>query len=48
MGCNIINLDEYSDIGTQWFALYVHNDDVTCFDSFDRSRTYSKRDKNIY
>ena len=47
MGCNIINLDEYSDIGTHWVALYVHND-VTCLDSFDRSRTYSKRDKNIY
>ena len=30
----IINLDEYSDIGTHWVALYVHNDDVTYFDSF--------------
>ena len=29
----IINLDEYSDIGTQWVALYVHNN-VTYFDSF--------------
>ena len=24
----ITNLDEYSDIGTHWVALYVHNDDV--------------------
>ena len=30
----IVNLDEYSDIGTHWVALYVHNDDVTYFDSF--------------
>ena len=27
-----INLDEYSDIGTHWVALYVNN--VTYFDSF--------------
>ena len=30
----IINLDEYSDIGTHWVALYPNNDDVTYFDSF--------------
>ena len=29
----IINLDEYSDIGTHWVALYVQNNDVTYFDS---------------
>ena len=28
-----INLDEYSDIGTHWVALYVNNN-VTYFDSF--------------
>ena len=22
----MINLDEYSDMGTHWVALYVHND----------------------
>ena len=33
-GAYIINLDEYSDIGTHWVALYVHNDDVAYFDSF--------------
>ena len=33
-GAYIINLDEYSDIGTHWVTLYVHNDDVTYFDSF--------------
>ena len=30
----IINVDEYSDIGTHWVALYVINNDVTYFDSF--------------
>ena len=30
----IIILDEYSIIGTHWASLYVHNDDVTYFDSF--------------
>ena len=30
----IIYLDEYSDIGTHWVALYFHNNNVTYFDSF--------------
>ena len=33
-GTYIINLDEYSDIGTHWVALWVDNNDVTYFDSF--------------
>ena len=33
-GTCVINLDEYSDIGTQWVALYVQNNDITYFDSF--------------
>ena len=33
-GAYIINLDEYSDIGTHWVALYVNNNDLTYFDSF--------------
>ena len=33
-GAYVINLDEYSDIGTQWIALYVNNKTVTYFDSF--------------
>ena len=33
-GAYIINLDEYSDIGTHWIALYVQNNDVTYFSSF--------------
>ena len=28
------NLDEYSDVGTHWIALYVLNYNVTYFDSF--------------
>ena len=30
----IINLDEYSDIGSHWISLYVLNNNVTYFDSF--------------
>ena len=41
-GSYVTNLDEYSDIGTHWVALYVggaspkdvQNNDVTYFDSF--------------
>ena len=30
----MINLDEYSNIGTHWVALYINNKTVTYFDSF--------------
>ena len=33
-GAYVINLDEYSDIGTHWIALYLNNKTVTYFDSF--------------
>ena len=33
-GTYLINLDEYSDIGTHWIALYVNNKTVTYFNSF--------------
>ena len=33
-GAYVINLDEYSHIGTHWLALYVRNNDITYFDSF--------------
>ena len=33
-GAYVINIDEYSNIGTHWVALYVYNNDVTYFDSF--------------
>ena len=33
-GAYVINLDEDSDIGTHWIALYVQNNDATYFDSF--------------
>ena len=33
-GAYVINLDEYSNIGTHWIALYVKNNDITYFDSF--------------
>ena len=33
-GAYILNLDQYSDIGTHWIALYVLNNDVAYFDRF--------------
>ena len=33
-GTYVINLDEYSDVGTHWIALYVNTKTVTYFDSF--------------
>ena len=33
-GAYVISLDEYSDIGIHWIALYVLKNDVTYFDSF--------------
>ena len=33
-GTYIINLEEYSDIGTHWVAFQMINDDVTYFGSF--------------
>ena len=33
-GSYVINLDEYSDIGTHQVALYVQRNNVTYFDSF--------------
>ena len=32
-GAYIINLDEYSDIGTHWVAFYVQNHNIIYFDS---------------
>ena len=33
-GAYVINLDEYSDIGTHWIALYVNAKTIIPFDSF--------------
>ena len=33
-GAYVVNLDEYSDNGTHWIALYVNNKTATYFDSF--------------
>ena len=33
VGAFVINLDEYSDIGTHWIALYVVNNNVNYFDN---------------
>ena len=33
-GAYVVKLDDYSDIGTHWVALYIININVTYFDSF--------------
>ena len=33
-GAYVINLDESSDVGTHWIALFMLNNDVTYFDIF--------------
>ena len=33
-GAYVINVDEFSDIGTHWIALYVNNKTATYFDTF--------------
>ena len=38
----VINLDEYSDIGNHWIALYSLNNNVTCFESFGVEHSKSK------
>ena len=35
-GAYVINLNEYSDIGTHWIALYSLNNNVTCFRHFPK------------
>ena len=51
-GTYVINLDEYSDIGTHWEAVYVNNKTVTYFDSFGIEHIYKEirvfmKDKDI-
>ena len=33
-GTDVVNLDEYCNIGTHWIALCLLNNDVTCFNIF--------------
>ena len=46
-GGYVINLDEYSDIGTHWIALYVNTKSVTYFDSFGVEHIPKKTKKFI-
>ena len=43
----IINLDEYESIGTHWVALFVNDNDVTYFDSFEVEHISKKISKFI-
>ena len=46
-GAYVVNLDEYSDIGTHWIALYVNTKTVTYFDSFGVEHTLKEIKKFI-
>ena len=43
----VINLDEYSDTGTHWIALYALNNNVTYFDSFGVERIPKKLSRDL-
>ena len=44
----VINLDEYSDIGTHWVSLYMDSNGVTHFDSFGVEHIPKEIKKFIY
>ena len=46
-GAYVINLDEYAEVGTNWMALYVKNNEVIYFDSFDVERVPQESKKFI-
>ena len=51
-GAYVINLDEYSDIGTHPIALYVNDNNITYFDSFGVEHIFKEikafiKNKNI-
>ena len=33
-GANVINLDEYADVGAHWIALFCNRSEIVYFDSF--------------
>ena len=34
-GAYVINPDEHANVGTHWIALYIENNEISYFDSFD-------------
>ena len=38
----VVHLDEYQSVGTHWIALYVNNDNVKFFDSFEVECIFKK------
>ena len=46
-GAYVINLDEYSDIGTHWIVLYVNNKTMTYFDSFGVEHIPKEKSKSL-
>ena len=46
-GAYVINLDEYSDIGTHWVSFYENNKTVTYFDNFEVKHILKEIKKSI-
>ena len=47
-GAYVINLDEYSDIGSHWIVLYALNNNVTYFDSIGVEHIPKEVKKNYW
>ena len=48
-GADVINLDEYSGIGTHWISLSVNNsNNVTYFDSFGVKHISQRKLKHLW
>ena len=51
-GADVINLDEYADVGTHWIALFCNRSEIVYFNSFGVERVPEEikefvRNKNI-
>ena len=46
-GAYVINLDDNSDVGTHWIALYVLNNNVSYFDTFEAEHIPKEIFKNL-
>ena len=46
-GAYVIDLHKYADIGTDWIALHIKDNEITCFDSFGVERSSKEIEKFI-
>ena len=46
-GNYVINVDEYTDTGTHWIALFCNRSEIVCFDNFNLEHFSEETKKNI-